>query len=255
MLAYRVTRIRKFEVVYVPRVSVEAHVLRESEPSSDYLLELRDPVTNQLLVAYAPFLPGLQWFDRTVIYREVLAQAYEYTTPRMGVIRWPVISESASNLRFNVTEGDGGSKIPTVPASVNLSTRVDGQWAPREAVIVEKMDDGLWRVAGHGFGSPDGVMELELEVTTSGIRYAIGIDEHGVQFSPFIAVSVGQRIRPTRFAGWVYEITEAGTLPASEPQWWRIEGENPSRPLGTARAVARRYYRPQAHGPVAVEIL
>jgi len=47
----------------------------------------------------------------------------------------------------------------------------------------------------------------------------------------------------------------AGTLPATEPEWWPIDGDNTPRDLGTARAVAVRYYRPLAHGPVPVEMI
>ncbi|MFO5941342.1 hypothetical protein ACLBSY_30860, partial [Pseudomonas aeruginosa] len=74
-------------------------------------------------------------------------------------------------------------------------------------------------------------------------------------FEPRLAVSLGQRVRPTIFSGWLYEVTEAGVLPAAEPGWWPIEGDNPSRQVGTARLQATRYYRPLSHGPFPVEAL
>lgn len=97
--------------------------------------------------------------------------------------------------------------------------------------------------------------ELELEVTASGTIYAVSVDRYGTSFVPTAPVEVGDLIRPTRFAGWLYRVTEPGQLPAVEPDWWAIEGDNPSRPVGTARAVAVRYFRPLAHGPVTVEMI
>lgn len=255
MLAYRVEAIKRMDVLSVPWVPVEVVVLRESEPSNDYLLELKDDTAGVVLAVYGPLLPATQWFSREAIYREVLAQVYEYSEPRMGVIRWPTVSESVSRLMFNVTEGDGGNKIPTVPARTELAVSVDRQRAVREAVVIEKLDDGQWRIAGYGNSQRDGFAPLNLQVTTSGTLYALGIDDYGTRFVPGMPVIVGQRVRPNQFAGWLYEVTEPGVLPATEPQWWALEGDNPSRPLGTARAIAVRYYRPLAHGPVPVEML
>lgn len=85
--------------------------------------------------------------------------------------------------------------------------------------------------------------------------YVVALDDWGVPFKPGMVVYVGQSIRPSLFGGWLYLVTEEGILPSVEPQWWPIEGDNPSRPLGTARAIAVRYYRPLALGPVTVEML
>lgn len=238
-----------------PWVPVTARVRREGEVSHNYLVTLANAASAQIIAIYTHEATGAQWFSRSVIYREVLAQAYEYTEPRLGMSRWPTLSDTANDLLFNITEGSGENQVSTVPATVDLLTAVDSVRAVRHAVIVERMDDGQWRVAGYGDSRPDALAALDLQVTTSGTLYALGIDDFGIQFVPALAVAAGQRIRPSRFAGWLYEITEPGVLPSTEPQWWSIEGDNPSRPLGTARAVAVRYYHPLALGPVTVEML
>lgn len=255
MRNYRVMSIFQFPFEELPRVPVTATVLRESEPSSDFLLEVKDSATGQVLALYTPDSGAVQWFERQNIFREVLAQAYEFTEPRMGVMRWPTISETATHLSFNITEGEGGSQVPTVPARVDAAAAVAGARAAREVVVVEQMDDGQWRVAGQGSTVPNAMAELELEVTTSGTLYAMSIDLYGTRFVPLSPVQVGDLIRPTRFAGWLYQITEAGQLPAAEPEWWPQAGDNPSRPVGTGRAVAVRYFRPSAFGPVTVEMI
>ena len=238
------------KLIFVP-ISVE--VRREGEPSDRWLVTLQRSDTNQALANFYDGGPNPQYLSRAVIYREVLAQAYEYTEPRLGMSRWPTLSETANHLLFNLTESDGGNQVPTVDARLKAAATVESAWASRETVIVERMDDGQWRVAGYGRTPNIGLGDIDLKVTTSGTVYAIALDDFGVTFVPGLAVAVGERVRPATFGGWVYEVTEAGELPAAEPQWWPAVGENPSRPLGTARAIAVRYFRPLAHGPVPVE--
>jgi len=153
---------------------------------------------------------------------------------------------------FNITSGEGGGQQGD-PGRVAGLVRVERLPANREVVLVERPADGEWRLAGYG-PTPGGSGDLDVRVV-GGDVYAIGVDDYGVAFVPDLAVQVGQRIRPTQYAGWVYEVTEAGQLPAAEPVWWAAQGENPSQPLGSARAIARRYFQPIAHGPVPVEVI
>lgn len=116
------------------------------------------------------------------------------------------------------------------------------------------MANGGWRVAGYGRSVAGEVTTLALKVTTSGTCFAIGLDDYGMPFVPSTEVLPGQRIRPTLFKGWLYRITQAGILPASEPTWWDGNRTGP-QDLGTARAEVVRYYRPLAHGPITVETI
>lgn len=154
---------------------------------------------------------------------------------------------------LNINTGEGGS-TPTDPATVGAVVRVDGGLASREVVALEKDSAGQWRVAGHGASSEGGAVDLSLGVT-GGAVYVFGLDDYGTPFTPSVMVAVGHRVRPSFYSGWLYEITEPGTLPTTEPQWWAAEGDNAPRLLGTARAIAVRYYQPLAHGPVPVEII
>jgi len=158
---------------------------------------------------------------------------------------------ASGTFTYNITSGEGGQQGD--PAQVSGLVRVERMPANREIVLVERPADGEWRLAGHG-PTPNGSGVIDVRVV-GGDVYALGLDDYGVAFVPELAVQVGQRIRPTRYAGWLYEITEAGQLPAVEPGWWAAQGDNPSQPLGTARAVARRYFQPIAHGPIPVEVI
>ncbi|MDX5994429.1 hypothetical protein [Ectopseudomonas alcaliphila] len=157
----------------------------------------------------------------------------------------------SGTITFNITSGEGGQAGE--PAQVDARVRVERLPASREVVLLERPADGEWRVAGYG-PTPGGSGEIDLRVV-GGDVYALAVDDYGVQFVGDLAVQVGQRIRPMQYTGWVYEITEAGQLPSVEPAWWAAIGENPSQPLGTARAVARRYFQPIALGPGPVEVV
>lgn len=152
---------------------------------------------------------------------------------------------------YNITSGDGGQQGD--PAKASARVRVEGVPSSREVVMLERPADGDWRLAGYG-PTPGGNGEIDLRVV-GGDVFAVAVDDYGVTFVADLAVQVGQRIRPTQYSGWLYSITEPGTLPATEPQWWAAEGDNAPRLLGTARAIAVRYYQPLAHGPVPVEII
>lgn len=231
-------------------------VRREGVPSTDYLATLRDPALQRDIAIFTPNNPTqTQWFNRSVVYIEVIAQVYEYTEPRLGMTRWPTLGDSAHDLLFNITEGDGSNQVSTVDARVEVIAAVDSLPAVREVAVVEKMDDGQWRVAGYGYSEAGVFKSLDLKVTTSGTLYAIGMDDYGKQFASGIALAVGERVRPTQYAGWLYEVTQAGELPSVEPEWWPASDVNPSRLVGTVWLKAVRYYQPVAHGPVSVEFV
>lgn len=163
-----------------------------------------------------------------------------------------VDSDVTVTLDLNDGSGSGGGGDP---ATLAVSARVEKLPAQRDVVVVERAVDGVWRVAGSGVTDVGGTVQLDLRVTASARVYAMTTDDYGIPFQEGLTAQVGQRIRPTQYTGWVYEITEAGQLPSVEPVWWAAVGENPSRPVGTARAVARRYFQPIAHGPVPVEVI
>lgn len=252
---YRVKPVGRVAWPFQPRVPLSLDVRREGAPSVAFLAQMLDPVTGYSLANYTHETPNPQFFAREAIFREVIAQVYEYTEPRLGMTRWPTISETASTLLFNISEGSGGNQVSTVPAAVDVFATVDNLSQVREALVVERMDDGQWRVAGYGATVPDALNTLDLKVTTSGVLYALGLDDYGTRFVPNKAVVVGERVRPTTYGGWVYEVTEAGSLPAEEPVWWAAVGDNTSRVVGTCRVQARRYYQPVSHGPIKVELV
>ncbi|MDP2444155.1 hypothetical protein [Pseudomonas sp.] len=174
----------------------------------------------------------------------------EDSTPPARVYAQYLSIPGAGTYTLNVLTGSGGEA--TEPGAVGTLVRVDGLPAAREVLVVEKKLDGDWRVAGAGKSGDDGAVTVDLDVV-DGALYALGLDDFGTPFSPGLTVGVGRRVRPSVFAGVLYEVTEAGTLPASEPEWWPITVTE-ARELGTARAVAVRYYQPLAHGPFPVEM-
>lgn len=173
----------------------------------------------------------------------------EDATPPAKVHAQYLAIPGAGTYTLNILTGTG-SEV-TEPATVDALFRLDGMPAERDVLVVERKLDGEWRVAGSGTSAADGTVTVDLDVV-DGSLYALGLDDFGLPFSPGLAVEVGRRIRPSVFTGVLYQITEAGVLPATEPEWWPITIEG-SRELGTARAEAVRYYRPLAHGPVTAE--
>lgn len=245
---------KAIEIEYPEWVFITLDISRDGLPSVDYLVTLSDAADSSIIAIYAPNLPATQIFERNTVYKELLAQAFDFSQPKLGAARWPVISETINTIRFALFEGEGGAQIPTVAATARVAARVDGLAAVREVAFVERMSDGQWRAAGSAFTAADRHVVADLTVTQTGDIFAVGIDDYGVLFWPLLDVSVGDRIRPSVFNGWLYRVTEAGQLPATEPAWWPAEGENAPRRVGTARLQAIRYYQPLAHGPIRYEL-
>lgn len=138
-------------------------------------------------------------------------------------------------------------------ATVAATVEVEDVPSAREVVVLEREPTGAWRIAGSGTSLGDGSLTVPLKVLDPASKYfAIGADDFGTEFTPNLVVPVGYRVRPTTYAGYLYEVTTAGTLPATEPEWWRIEGDNVPRLTGTAWLKAVRYFQPIGHGPFPV---
>lgn len=243
--------------VAAPRVGIRFRLLREGEVSAGLkivrIFRSWAGVTRPELVFYGAEFTHTRSVDLATLLAQGdwLVCAFDDAAPRKTRAAYLELAGN-STFTFNITSGEGGGN-PGTPAVVQARVRVDGALASREVVLVEKPSDGQWRMAGYG-PTPGGEGTIDVRVT-DGSLYALGLDDWGTVFTADLSVTAGQTIRPSQYSGWLYRITEPGTLPATEPQWWAAEGDNAPRLLGTARAIAVRYYQPLAHGPVPVEII
>lgn len=243
---------------YPPKINLRFRLLREGEVTATpkVLRIYRDWLTiGKLdLVFWAEdgeFTRALSVDLATLLNQgEWLSCGLDVAPPRKTRAVYLALVESGT-YTYNITTGEGGGSVGSPATMVGL-VRVDGISADREVVVVERPINGEWRLAGFG-PTPGGSGVIDVRVTDGSI-YAVGFDDWGTVFAADLAVTAGQTIRPSQFSGWLYRITEGGTLPSTEPEWWAAVGENPSRPLGTARAIAVRYHQPLAHGPLPVEI-
>lgn len=190
-----------------------------------------------------------QKFLSTAVDRPHLLLAKDEVAPPRAAARYPVISEDVElSLDLNDGSGSGGG----IPAALPATVKVDGVPANRDVVALERVPSGEWRVAGYG-ATVDGNLDMDLRVAGAGGVYVVAMDAWGTVFQPSLNVAEGVLIRPTVFMGWMYLVTQAGQLPAVEPDWWDDSLQGP-QPLGTARAEVHRYYPPQGLGPLPVEL-
>lgn len=242
----------------IPKVSVTFRLLRDGSvtPSKKSIRIYRDWNTTNQVVFAVETKTGDGEYTPTLLFGQEFVQAQgqwlvsgdDEALPKITRASYLNFDEGGTYL-MDISQGDSSAgDLATVDAVV----RLNGNLANREVLVVERPSDGAWRVAGYGT-TVDGRLSIPLKVL-DGDCFAIGVDDWGIGFTPGLAVAVGRTIRPSAFFGWLYRITEAGALPADEPTWWIAEGDNASRQLGTARAIAVRYYAPLAHGPFPVEM-
>ena len=196
--------------------------------------------------------PRSQQFNASAFSGDWVAIAIDDAAPRLGGVKFINVNQDLT-ISFDLTEGNASN--PGSPGTVSAIVKVAGEAAPRRLVAVELATDGFWRLVGEGASEAQGVAALDVKVTPSAQVFVMAIDNWGIPFQAGLTVVADDVVRPSQFTGWLYRITEPGTLPAAEPAWWPAEGDNASRLLGTARAIAVRYYQPLAHGPLPVELL
>lgn len=135
--------------------------------------------------------------------------------------------------------------------TINATVAIETQPAARTVVALACDQSGQWSVAGAAESAADGTVAVSVSSDIDAKLYAVAIDDWGVEFTPSAQVLIGDLIRPTAFAGFVFRVTQAGTLPTTEPEWPSGEG---NFTVGTALVTPQRHYQPLAHGPVPVDL-
>lgn len=83
--------------------------------------------------------------------------------------------------------------------------------------------------------------------------FVVAFDDYGKPFQALKTLKIGDRIHPTSPNGYVWECTSAGDLPEEEPVW--STDTETGQIYGTATLIARPFYRPMVHGPIAPEVI
>jgi hypothetical protein len=147
-------------------------------------------------------------------------------------------------------------------AKVSGVVQIDGTPAERTvrafsydsvAHIIDGGEVTLSRSLGNATSDPaSGQYTIDLLAGYGGEVFVVAFDDYGGPFTPEQTLNVGDRIHPTTPNGHVFECTGAGSLPAEEPEW--IVDTATAQLYGSASMIARVFYRPMVHGPVAPEV-
>lgn len=127
--------------------------------------------------------------------------------------------------------------------------------ANAEVVVVELREDQSYAPLGRTLSNQQGEFRVETEVYGGGDVFAFAVDFPGFVWQAGAELGLGARVRPVVNNGYVYEVITAGVAGASEPNWWADQGDGTEGYIGTARAKARPYYQPQAHGPLKMTLV
>lgn len=127
--------------------------------------------------------------------------------------------------------------------------------ANAEVVVVEMRSTGTYAAMGRALTNLLGEFRVNTEVYGGGDVFAFAVDFPGLTWQPGIELGIGARVRPTVNNGYVYEVISGGVSGPFEPTWWADAGDGTEGFIGTARAKARPYYQPQAHGPLKMTLI
>lgn len=228
-------------------------VTREGAPTAEEKtakLSLSDTDATPAAYFYVRDVPVKQYFGADLLGTRYLAVT-DTTIPKLGSLRWPEITLKDTELLFDLSAG-GAAVTGGVPATVDARVFLDSQPSARDVVLLERTVDAKWRLLTFDETDVTGDKTLEFKAIPGSQVFGVSKDDYGVEFTPDRVCNEGDRIRPTQFIGWVYDVEVAGTLPSTEPMWWPVEGDNVTRVIGSVTLRAARYYQPIAHGPVPV---
>lgn len=126
--------------------------------------------------------------------------------------------------------------------------------ANSEVAVIERRGD-QYVAMGRALTNLLGEFRVNTEVYGGGDVFAFAVDFPGLTWQPGIELGIGARVRPTVNNGYVYEVISGGVSGPFEPTWWADAGDGTEGFIGTARAKARPYYQPQAHGPLKMTLI
>ena len=179
-----------------------------------------------------------------------------------------VLSERASVLRDGAAQtivldnsGGGGPVIEGDPAYLDgLVEQVHPMLGTVQAlanseVFAFERRGAEFVAMGSAFSNSQGEFRVETDIYGGGDVFAFAADFPGVTWQAGMALSLGDKVRPTQNNGYVYEIITAGVAGASEPAWWADQGDGTEGYIGSARAKAKPYYQPVGHGPLKMTLV
>lgn len=157
---------------------------------------------------------------------------------------------------------DPNAESPASASQVSGVVKIDGAPARRTvrafgydpiAHAIDGVPVNQSKSLGHAVSNEiTGEYSIDLLEGYASQIFVVAFDDYGSDFSANMAVSVGDRVHPTTPNGHVFECMGAGALPAEEPAWI-IDTETPQL-YGTASMLAKPFYRPMVHGPVAPQV-
>jgi hypothetical protein len=151
---------------------------------------------------------------------------------------------------------------PTQASKVSGTVQIDGTPAQRTVrafgynPTVHDLDGStvnLSKSLGHSTSDPEtGDYTIDLLAGYGQEIFVVAFDDYGAPFAPMATMAAGERVHPTTPNGHVWECIGTGSLPADEPTW--IVDTESAQIYGTASMIARPFYRPMVHGPIAPEV-
>ena len=159
-----------------------------------------------------------------------------------------VLLDGVLNIDFISTGNDSGGG--GIPKSFSGQLTLDGAPVSRSVYAIGLGDSGVVpKLLASSDSDAAGNYTLEWNDYTGQILITAS-DNYGDVFVAEALLSVGARVHPATPNGYVYEVSNAGTMGTTEPTWPAIEGE--SITSGQVQLIAKPFYRPKSAGPFLI---
>lgn len=226
----------------------DAFSLNHNLPDGRYVVQF---YSGSVLPDLVVFVPGptiqvwLQELNTSLAYKVVALQVGDGFSDGVWWVDRYVYDPLQVNIEFTSAGqglGDGD------PNSFTGSVRVADQPASRNVIATALDADPPYQLARAVSDAGTGQYVLEWQGYTGKMLITV-FDDYGAPHVTGDARGVGERVHPSQYNGYTYQVIQSGSLGA-EPDWPTVADQTVWS--GTVQLIAVPFYRPVSEGPFLV---
>lgn len=212
-----------------------------------YLQYLSSPqsVVVQFVARGGGFVLPLTPIDQSASYKIIALRVDGGVQPGVWWVDNYVYDPDRRNIEFKSQGQDSGTgELKTFTGQTLINQRPVSR-----RVVALGIDGDAPRFLAQAQSNQQGQYTLEWRGYTGQVLIT-ATDDYGQPWAAGATLGVGERVHPTSPNGHVYQVSIAGELGATEPDWPTVGGSTVLS--GTVQLVAHPYYQPKSAGPVTV---
>ena len=229
--------------------AAQYHLLQHNLPAGLYVVQILRSATAATALCVVPGSQLLIWLSDIDLSASYKLVALQLSGGALSEGVWwvdnYVYDSNQRNIEFKSQGQDSGTgELKTFTGQTLINQRPVSR-----RVVALGIDGDAPRFLAQAQSNQQGRYTLEWRGYTGQVLIT-ATDDYGQPWAAGATMGVGERVHPTSPNGHVYQVSIAGELGATEPDWPTLGGSTVLS--GTVQLVAHPYYQPKSAGPVTV---